>query len=166
MDAARDSVDEHIARWSRVLPDLDPDVEGAVTRMYFLVRHLKRHREETLAAHDLHAFEYETLHALAGRGVPHRAGPSELATELRMSPAAVTGRLDALQRRGYLNRLPSATDRRKVVVELTEAGLRVWQEAFGSMGYEEERILGVLTATERRHLADLLRRLLCTVERQ
>jgi DNA-binding MarR family transcriptional regulator len=166
MRAPRDSVDEHIARWSQVLPDLDPDVEGAVTRMQFLVRHLRRTKQETLAAHDLQNFEYETLHALAGRGEPYQAGPSELATELKMSPAAMTGRLDTLEQRGYLRRQPSTTDRRKVVVQLSESGHRAWQETIGSMGHEEDRILGTLTRAERRQLADLLRRMLLMVERE
>lgn len=164
MRQRRDSVDQHVTRWSRVLPDLDPDIEGAVTRMSFLLKHLKRQRGEALATHGLQSFEYETLHVLAGRGSPYRASPSEIAAELRISPAAVTGRLDALEQRGLLRRLPSSTDRRKVIVELSEAGHRAWQETIGSMGGEEERILGVLSPAERRQLADLLRRLLLEVE--
>jgi DNA-binding MarR family transcriptional regulator len=160
----RDAVDGHIERWSRVLPDLDPVIEGAVTRMQHLVWHLKRSRQGTLAAHGLQGFEYETLHELAGRGEPYHAGPSELAIDLRMSPAAMTGRLDALEQRGFVRRRPSATDRRKVVVELTEAGLAAWREAIGGMGDEEQRVLGALTPAEREHLADLLRRVLLLVE--
>ncbi|NJP79676.1 MarR family transcriptional regulator, partial [Streptomyces sp. AA8] len=40
--AERDSVDEHVTRWQEILPTLDPVVEGAVTRMSVLVRHLGR----------------------------------------------------------------------------------------------------------------------------
>ncbi|HEY6597303.1 MAG TPA: MarR family transcriptional regulator [Asanoa sp.] len=154
---ARDSVDAHNQRWGKLLTDLDFDVEGAVTRMYLITRHLKRNREAVLAAHGLQGFELETIHALAGRDVPYRAGPSELAAELRMSPAAMTGRLDGLEKRGFVRRLPSDTDRRKVDIELTPAGLAAWHEAMDVLGEEEERILGVLSAAERRQLADLLR---------
>lgn len=160
MTAERDSVDAHIERWRPVLPDLDPDVEGVVTRMQFLVKHLKQVKQEMLAAHGLQRFEYETLHSLAARGAPYRAGPSELAAELMLSPAAMTGRLDALERRGYLRRLPSPTDRRKVIVELTDAGLAAWRSAIDEVGQEEHRLMDVLSPTERHHLADLLRRML------
>jgi DNA-binding MarR family transcriptional regulator len=155
---ARDSVDAHNERWGRFLPGLDFDIEGAVTRMAFIVKHLKRDRDAKLAASGLQGYELETLHALVGRDEPYRAGPGELAVELRMSPAAMTGRLDAMEGRGLVRRLPSTTDRRKVVVELTPAGLAAWHEAMDVLGHEEERILGVLSPAERRRLADLLRR--------
>lgn len=162
MSTPRDSVDAHIDRWSTVLPDLDADIEGVVTRMSLLTRHLRLCKEQALAARGLQHSEYETLHVLAGR--KGRAAPSELAAELRMSPAAVTGRLDALEQRGYLRRTPSATDRRRVVVELTDEGYRTWQDTIDRLGHEEHRILGTLTAPERRQLADLLRRLMLAVE--
>jgi DNA-binding MarR family transcriptional regulator len=164
MNAPRDSVDQHVARWTRVLPDLDPDEEGAVTRMQLLVRHLRRARRATLAAHGLQPFEYETLHALAGRGEPFEASPSELATELQMSPGAMTGRIDGLEQRGFLRRKASPTDRRKVIVQLTDAGHRAWRAAIDGMGDEEQRILASLTRAELRQLADLLRRLVLVVE--
>jgi DNA-binding MarR family transcriptional regulator len=164
VDEARDSVDRHVERWQPVLPDLDPWVEGAVTRMAFLLKHLKRVRQATLAAHGLQPYEQETLHALAGRGAPYRAGPSELAVELKMSPAAMTGRLDALEQRGYLRRTPSPTDRRKVVVELTPAGYDAWHAALAELGSEEHRLMGALTRTEQKQLSDLLRRMLLRAE--
>jgi DNA-binding MarR family transcriptional regulator len=84
---------------------------------------------------------------------------------LMMSPAAMTGRLDVLERRGWLRRLPSPTDRRKVVVELTEAGRETWDTAMKELGVEEDRVLGALSPAERRQLANLLRRMLLRVER-
>jgi len=149
-----------------VLPDLDPDIEGAVTRMQFLVKHLSRVKQATLSAHDLHRFEFDTMHALARRGEPYEAGPSELAAELQMSPAAMTGRLDALEQRGFLSRLRSPKDRRKVIVRLSPVGHRAWRAALDGMGDEEDRILGALTGAERRQLTGLLRRMLRRVEEQ
>jgi DNA-binding MarR family transcriptional regulator len=164
VSAQRDSVDQHIVRWSRVLPDLDPDVEGPVTRMQRLVRHLRRVKQDTLARVGLHVFEYETLHVLAGRGEPYEAGPSELAAELAMSPAAMTGRLDALEQRGFVDRSPAPGDRRKVVVRLSAAGHRAWRDAMDPVGDEERRIMAALDPAQRRQLADLLRRLVLAAE--
>jgi DNA-binding MarR family transcriptional regulator len=161
----RDSVDEHVRRWRAELPDLDPHIEGAVTRMQMLVRHWRQAKQSALAAVGLQAYEFETLHALVGQGTPYRAGPSQLAGVLMMSPAAMTGRLDVLERRGWLRRLPSPTDRRKVVVELTEAGRETWDTAMKELGVEEDRVLGALSPAERRQLANLLRRMLLRVER-
>ncbi|MGF1429812.1 MarR family winged helix-turn-helix transcriptional regulator [Kitasatospora sp. LaBMicrA B282] len=158
----RDSVDRHVERWLPVLPDLDPDVEGAITRMQTLTRHLKRLRERSLVDFDLQKHEYDTLHALAGR--KGAATPSELVQDLDLAPASVTGRLEALERRGYLRRTPSLADRRRVDVQLTDAGWQAWREAIGAVGTEEHRLLAALTPDERRQLSDLLRRAVLRID--
>ncbi|MEU6980063.1 MULTISPECIES: MarR family transcriptional regulator [unclassified Streptomyces] len=158
----RDWTDEHVARWQPVLPDLDPVVEGAVTRMKKLSVHLRRVREQSLADFDLERHEFETLHKLAGRG--GSAAPSELAQDLDLAPASVTGRLDALEKRGLVHRTPSTTDRRRVVVALTPAGHETWLGAMDVLGHEEYRLLGALTAEERTQLNDLLRRIMLVAE--
>ncbi|WP_430502127.1 MarR family winged helix-turn-helix transcriptional regulator [Micromonospora trifolii] len=162
MTTTPDAVDRHIERWLPVVPDLDADVEGAVTRMIRLTRHLRAVKERVLVDLDLPAHEYDTLHALAGRG--GRAAPSDLAADLTMAPASITARVDALLRRGFVRRIPSTVDRRRVDVELTEAGQAAWRGAMEVQGAEEHRLLGALTATERRHLSDLLRRVLLVAE--
>ncbi|MER5334320.1 MarR family transcriptional regulator [Micromonospora sp. NPDC002717] len=158
----RDRVDRHVERWLPILPTLDPDVEGAVTRMQFLTRHLREVKERTLVALDLQGHEYDTLHALAGRG--GRAAPSDLARDMAMAPASVTARVDALVRRGFVHRIPSTTDRRRVDVELTEAGRAAWRGAMDVGGAEEHRLLAALAPDERRLLSDLLRRVVLRAE--
>ncbi|MEV5987862.1 MarR family transcriptional regulator [Streptomyces sp. NPDC052051] len=158
----RDATDDHVARWLPVLPDLDPDTEGAVTRAMLLSRHLRRTKERSLAASGLDRHEFDTLHKLAGRG--GRATPSELAADLGLAPASVTGRLDGLERRGFVHRTPSAVDRRRIDVELTDAGRAAWSQALGAVGDEEGRLLGVLSKEERKQLSDLLRRVMLVAE--
>ncbi|MEU4483153.1 MarR family transcriptional regulator [Micromonospora sp. NPDC023966] len=152
----RDPVDQHVERWLPVVPDLDADVEGAVVRMSLLTRHLRDVKDRVLAELDLQEKEYGTLHALAGRG--GRAAPSEIAGDLRMAPASITARVDALVRRGFVRRIPSEVDRRRIDVALTDAGRATWQRAMRVVGDEERRVLGALTPDERRVLSDLLRR--------
>ncbi|MEV5570512.1 MarR family winged helix-turn-helix transcriptional regulator [Spirillospora sp. NPDC052269] len=156
--AKRDRVDEHVDRWTPVLPHLDPDVEGAITRMHKISAHLRKIRERALADHDLQLHEYDTLQALGGRD--GRAAPSQIAADLGIAPNSVTGRLDGLSARGFVRRTPSEVDRRRVIVELTEEGRAVWLGAMSSQGDEEHRILAALDPDERRQLSDLLRRVM------
>ncbi|MFB7587924.1 MarR family winged helix-turn-helix transcriptional regulator [Streptomyces sp. NPDC056169] len=158
----QDWTDGHVARWQPVLPGLDPVVEGAVTRMKKLSVHLRRVREQSLVDFDLERHEFDTLHKLAGRG--GSAAPSELAQDLDLAPASVSGRLDALEKRGFVRRTQSTTDRRRVVVELTESGHQTWLGAMDVLGHEEYRLLGVLSAEERNRLNDLLRRIMVEAE--
>ncbi|MFI0412172.1 MarR family winged helix-turn-helix transcriptional regulator [Actinomadura sp. 3N508] len=87
-----------------------------------------------------------------------------IAADLGMAPNSITGRLDALERRGFVHRTPSATDRRRVVVELTDEGRAAWLGAMDRVGHEEYRLLGTLSADERRTLSDLLRRVMIRAE--
>ena len=43
---ATDGVDAHVARWVTQIPDLDPSVEGATTRMQAVVRQLRKSKAE------------------------------------------------------------------------------------------------------------------------
>ncbi|RFU41589.1 MarR family transcriptional regulator [Actinomadura logoneensis] len=158
----RDKVDDHVERWTPVVPDLDPDIEGAVIRLLKISGHLRRVRERALAAGDLHVHEYDTLRALAAR--KGRAAPSQLAADLGIAPNSVTGRLDGLSARGFVHRTPSETDRRRVDVELTEEGRAAWLGAMRTVGDEERRILAPLDPDERHVLSDLLRRVMIRAE--
>ncbi|MFJ6574200.1 MarR family winged helix-turn-helix transcriptional regulator [Streptomyces sp. NPDC091292] len=161
-DSVRDSVDDHVARWLPVLPGLDPDIEGAVTRMQKITVRLRRFRERSLVDFALDRHEFDTLHQLIARG--GKAAPSDLAADLDLAPASVTGRLDALERRGFVRRAPSTTDRRRVNVEVTEEGRATWLGAMDVVGHEEYRLLGTLSSDERRQLSDLLRRVMRAAE--
>ncbi len=158
----QDWTDGHVARWLPVLPELDPDVEGAVTRMKKLSVHLMRVREQSLVDFDLERHEFDTLHKLAGRS--GRATPSELATDLDLRPASVTGRLDALEKRGLVRRTQSTVDRRRVDVELTEDGRATWLGAMDMLGDEETRLMRVLSKEELVRLNSMLRRIMVVAE--
>jgi DNA-binding MarR family transcriptional regulator len=161
-----DSVDGHIEHWTREIPQLDPLVEGIVTRMEMLLRHLKQTRHAMLAdSYGLEEYEYATLHFLGGCGPDHRATPSEIAAWARMSPSGITGRLDALEKRGFIRRLPSSSDRRKVIVELTEKGRQAWLSTFAPETNEEKNVLAALTSDELEQLDGMLRRMMRVVDR-
>ena len=46
----------------------------------------------------------------------------DVARNLNVTPAVVTGLIDRLERRGYVRRVASVYDRRRVYIELTTAG--------------------------------------------
>jgi DNA-binding MarR family transcriptional regulator len=160
----QDSVDRHIEHWQQEIPELDPLVEGVMTRMQMLLRHLDQARQVLLAANGLEVYEYATLHFLGGCGPEHRATPSEIAAWQQMSPSGITGRLDGLEKRGFIRRLPSPADRRKVIVELTEEGRRAWLGTFDPQTNEEEKVLAALDPDEREQLDRLLRKMMRAVD--
>ena len=59
-----------------------------------------------------------------------RLGPmsaTELARSVELDGGAMTRQLDQLERKGYLRRSPHEQDRRALRIELTDAGVAVWQ---------------------------------------
>jgi DNA-binding MarR family transcriptional regulator len=158
-----DSVDRHIARWRGKAP-FDDRVEGIITRIQFLDRHIGQAKDRALAEIGLQEFEFVTLHRLASRGAPWRATPSELATELMLSPAGMTGRLDTLEQAGLIRRLRSTADRRRVDVELTEHGHSRWEAAMRLRGEAEESMLIGLGGADQDTLNALLKRMLVRAE--
>ncbi|MEV6679260.1 MarR family winged helix-turn-helix transcriptional regulator [Streptomyces erythrochromogenes] len=160
---AVDSVDRHIARWTGKVP-FDVPTEAVITRIQLLAKHVSHGKERALAETGLQAFEFETMHRLASRGAPWRAPSAELAAELLLSPAGMTGRLDTLEKSGLVRRLRAAADRRRVDVELTEEGHRRWTEAMRWRGIAEAEMIEPLDDAERAALAALLKRMLLSVE--
>ncbi|RJL34052.1 MarR family winged helix-turn-helix transcriptional regulator [Bailinhaonella thermotolerans] len=157
-----DSVDRHLARWRGKGP-YDERVEGVVTRMQLLVKHLRQAKEASMAEVGLQEFEFQTLHLLAARD-DRRATPTELASQLLLSPAGMTGRLDTLERAGLVRRIRGSGDRRRVDVEMTERGHDLWMEAMVIQARVETGLVGVLSPAERETLDALLKRLLLKAE--
>ncbi|MFD6468807.1 MarR family winged helix-turn-helix transcriptional regulator [Streptomyces goshikiensis] len=162
-ERTEDSVDRHIARWSGKVP-FDVPTEAVITRIQLLAKHVNTGKERALAETGLQRFEFETLHRLASRGAPWRAPSAELAAELVLSPAGMTGRLDTLEKSGLVRRLRAAGDRRRVEVELTEEGHRRWTEAMRWRGIAEAELIEPLDDTDRAALATLLKRMLLRAE--
>jgi len=160
-----DSVDRHVARWRNWDEiSFDDEVEAAATRIGMIAKHLKRSSRKAAAEVGLQWFEYETLHALMIREIPGRTTPTELATRLMLSPAGISKRLDSMETAGLLRRIPSAADRRRVDVVISEQGREQWRRTMRLRGQTEEAMLGVLTQDQQHALNQLLRQLLAPLE--
>jgi DNA-binding MarR family transcriptional regulator len=158
-----DSVDRHLARWRDKAP-FDERVEAIVTRIQLLARHVSHAKDRALAEVGLQGFEFETLHRLASRGTPWRSTPSELAAELMVSPAGMTGRVETLENAGLVRRLRGTEDRRRVDVELTELGHARWFAAMKLRGTAEDAMVEPLDPAEQDALIALLKRMLVQAE--
>ena len=160
----RDPIDDHIELWSRELPDLDPRVEGIVTRVQWLDQYRRNRLGQALSGQGLKLWEFKTLHILRRSGPPYRATATELAVALDLSPAAMTKRLDNLEQDGYLRRGHDTADRRRVLVTLTDAGIRAWDKTISVQDRVESQLVEALRPDEQDQLVELLRRLVLAAE--
>jgi DNA-binding MarR family transcriptional regulator len=162
--AARDGIDEHVERATREFPEIDPAVEGIVSRIDKLARYLTRSMGEALARHDLGEGEYKVLVKLQLAGEPYRMSPGDLSRILLLSTGAMTNRLDGLEQHGLVQRLPDPHDRRGVLVQLTAKGRDVLAAAVHEQAARESRLMEVLGDDEKEDVTDLLRKLLIHLE--
>jgi DNA-binding MarR family transcriptional regulator len=161
-----DWADRHVARWRDHWIDVrfEDDVEAIVVRMSRLTKHFRAATKEALAEVGLQDFEYKTLHELMIRDTPGHASPSALAADLGISGAGMTGRLDGLERAGWIQRRADADDRRRVGVEITRSGTDIWRRAMNLRGRAEVEVVHSLTQRERATLARLLKKMTLSVE--
>ena len=86
--------------------------------------------------------------------------PRQIADVASSSRASVSSALNTLERNGFVVRRRGSADRRLVTVQLTEKGSERMAEAFAAANARERRLVGGLSASERRTLTDLLVRIL------
>ena len=163
---SQDEADLHVVRWRDHWIDItyDDEVEAMTVRLAVLVRHLRESKQAALAETGLQDFEYDTLHKLMIRETPGHASPGELAQELGVSNAGITGRLDGLEKQGWVRRMPGAADRRRVEVEVTRSGAAVWRRAMALRGSAEDELAAALSRRELVTLNRLLKKLTLSVE--
>ena len=94
------------------------------------------------------------LDILDQRG-PLTAG--DLARECGLTTGAMTTLLDRLERLGYLRRVPHPTDRRRVVVEMTEKSRRRIEQIYAPVGVEGRELLACLSDRQLELIAKVMR---------
>jgi DNA-binding MarR family transcriptional regulator len=160
-----DHVDEILAQWHLERPDLNVGVLGLYGRLVRLVHLSDDALAEGLAPHGLQPGWFDLLAALRRAGAPYELNPTRLMRATLLSSSGMTKRLDRMEEASLIERRPDPNDRRGTLVRLSRRGKRVIDKALETHLANEERLLNGLTATERRTLNALLRRLLIELER-
>jgi DNA-binding MarR family transcriptional regulator len=156
-DTPADGVDRIIGQWARERPDLDTGPMAVFGRIFRLARLAGDRVEKAYATYGIGRPEFDLLATLRRAGEPYQLSPGALAASMMLSTGGTTARLDRLEKAGLVERSPSPTDRRGVLVRLTPHGFDVVDRAVGAGLAEQERLLAHLSAETRRQLDDLLR---------
>jgi len=163
--AEKDHLDGLVAQWRVVRPDLD-DVEAmaVVARLLHVSRLIGERLAAHAAEHDLGVGEADVLFTLRRAGPPNVLSPTQLASSLLVATGTMTNRLDQLETRGLVRRLPDPEDRRGLRIELTPNGLQLVDAVVGEHLEREHALLAVLTSRERQQLVQATRKLLAHLE--
>jgi DNA-binding MarR family transcriptional regulator len=154
--APADRVDQIAQQWATVRPDVDSAPLHIIARVSRLSRLVDRQLAENFARHGIEDWMYDVLATLRRGGPPYELTAGELLQQSMVTTGAITNRIDRLEQRGLVQRA-AGEDRRKVIVRLTPAGLRLVDEVVTTHMRTEAEILSVLSPRQQATLAGLLR---------
>jgi DNA-binding MarR family transcriptional regulator len=161
---APDLTDRVLSGWLEARPDLEVDALQVTARLSRIGPLLAQRQEAVFGRFGLNRGEVGALSALRLTGPPHRLSPTRLGKGLMLSSAGVTSRIDRLERRGLVRRLADPDDRRGVIVELTDQGLAVVDDAVAALTISDRELVERLEPEEIAQLEALLRRFLSGLE--
>ena len=148
----------------KLAPDFEeryPDSSAAATEcamnLVLTADLLEKRVTSLLLPFDLSPATGLVLSILADSETP--MSPNLIADRLIISRASVTSLLDSLEKRGYVKRQPHPSDRRMLLVELTDSGYQV-ANRFRPIVHQHQKVwLQVLDEKEQAQLIQMLHRL-------
>jgi DNA-binding MarR family transcriptional regulator len=157
---------ECLVEVARQYPDLDPSAMDAFLNLLYAGDQVRALMDEHLADHGISLGRFRIL-MLLFRDKPEGCGqvdsPAELAEQLGVSRATVTGLLDTLERDGFLRRTESVEDRRQTAVNLTPRGEAFLRRFLPGHFRLIGTIVAELTESERKTLVRLLGKIVAGV---
>jgi DNA-binding MarR family transcriptional regulator len=159
-----DSIARIRTQWQLECPELDTtpmELIGRILRIGFITQARMR---SVFRQHGVDSGGFDVLATLRRSGAPYRLTPTKLYKELILTSGAMTNRLDALERNGWIVRIPDPDDRRGTLIELTKQGSDLLDQAMDSHLEGEASLVAHLTKAEQKDLAKLLKKLLQKME--
>lgn len=164
--AEKDSVDEVLEDWDDQRPDLNTEPMEVVLRIQAVAKSFNDLTAEKLQEFSLQWWQYDVLSALRRQGTPYQLAASELAAAGMLTSGAMTHRIDRLEGDGLVRRLHDDRDRRRVLVELTTAGVDLVDRASAARFDAANQCLAGLDPQDRTHLSGILRRLILSLDEE
>ncbi|MCD9624777.1 MarR family winged helix-turn-helix transcriptional regulator [Rhabdothermincola salaria] len=146
----------------RYLADRGPT--GLFTRLARATLLVEGFQHRCLDPFGLRFIDFSVLRVLDLAGEPHELSAGELADLTLRSTGGITQIVDRLAAAGLVVRRPDPSDRRRVVVGLTDAGLDLVRRAQQAYARERARVLAPLDDAELARLDDAVGRLIDVLE--
>lgn len=165
-NAPQDSIDEIIAGWEVCRPDLDAhhlETVGRIVRLSLLMRD---QIEKSLAQHGLAWDMFDlllTIYRWEGGGA-EGVRPTDLYAECLLSSGGMTARLRRAEEEGYILRRRDPSDGRGARITLTAKGRNTVKKLVPGHFAASHGLVDALSKSEKDKLADLLQRLLISLE--
>ena len=152
---SQDRLDEILAQWAEVKPELDCSPMGVIGRISRASRLMEKQLDTVFKQYDLSSVEFDILASLRRSNCP--LTPTDLYQTLLMSSGAISTRIEKLVQRGFIERIASLDDRRSCKVTLTKEGIAFFDPVLEAHVSNEHNMLAGLEPQESAQLASLLK---------
>lgn len=159
-----DRIETLVGQWAQQNPDIDRQAMALLARLTRAAELVNARTDHLAAAYGVNRGDGDVMFTLRRAGEPFRLSPTSIARSLLMTTGTMTGRLDRLEKRGLITRVPNAEDRRSLDIELTAEGLRLVDEAVAQHTASQQKVVSVFTAADRAELDRLMRMLITHLE--
>lgn len=137
-------------------PTLQRDAEALHVALSGLVRIYQFRDRDRICCHDISVTQCHALEALVEQG-PMRS--QELAAALRLDKSTTTRVVDALVRKGHVERAPDPDDARAVSLRVAASGRRLYRSINDGLVQQQVELLRGMSPKVRREATGLIRRL-------
>jgi DNA-binding MarR family transcriptional regulator len=155
-----DAVAAVLGQWRSERPDLDTSPIGIVGRVMRLSRLWDKEIKDFLAQHGLEPGEFDVLSTLRRSGEPYELTAGAFLKASLVTTGAITLRIDRMQAKDLVTRMPDAQDRRSVKIRLTPHGLEVIDRILPLHLANHARLIEALDERDKDSLAGILTHLL------
>ena len=162
----RDAVDEVVSNVRDLYPELEVVGLPITGRVLRLAQILQARREEQLAEFNITLADFDVLATIRRRAGAGSVNVGELQAAMMLSSSGITKRLDRLESSGLVRRQPDPSDRRGVLISLTDAGFELIDKAIPAITrFETDLVRSALGAEkDRARVESGLRQLLVAQE--
>lgn len=158
-DSSKDFVDTLIREWLDAVPTLDLSGLPVIARIVRMSHYISQFVDANFARYNLNVGEFEVLAALA-RNPDRQLSPKELQKKILISSGGLSNRINRLEEKKFIVRIPDPSDRRGVIVKITPEGRKLTLEAVVTHVAIEKALIEGLEAEDREQLAELLKKLI------
>lgn len=164
MKVIEDHIDRVIAEWKRERPDYDLAPVEIIGRAGRIMEYVDQGLEAKFQEFGISRATFDVLAALRRAGKPYRMPQRDLMRRLMRTSGSMSLRIDALEREGFVSRMPDKEDRRLVFVTLAPKGMALIEKVIPDHLANETALLAGLSKAERDQLKSLLRKWLIALE--
>ncbi|WP_169543344.1 MarR family winged helix-turn-helix transcriptional regulator [Sneathiella aquimaris] len=145
-----------VTQWNRERPDLDASPMAVCGDIWRAGIRLNQAVIENASQYGLDFAGMDVLLTLRRQGKGETLTPKDLAKDMMLSTAAMTNRLDRLEKRGLIVRNSDPQDRRSLKVSLTDEGFDMADELVTTHTAREAELIKNLSKEEQQLLQQLL----------